>query len=240
VSWLEGGFLSPANEGGARLRQGLIPGVLGLAFLFLYVIDTSLDNPRTDVPAALLPFLVLSAAAILLVTPDWIHSSRSADDRHVAFYRAQFLRSYIQQRYGLSAEDARQRWLGVLRRWRDAGNANHFYYTALLRARYECRMVFYLQRVLVWLAALSLLALVVLAAVSWGGLDTPPFYSFDNQGLAAARIAFPLLLLGGTLYLRAANVPDPDRPTGVWLRWKEINDELKVWWDGNVGAAASG
>jgi hypothetical protein len=240
LSWLEGGFLSPANEGGARLRQGLYAGVLGLALLFLYVIDTSFDKPRTDVPAALLPFLVLSAAAILLVTPDWIHSSRSEDDRCVAFYQAQLLRGYIQRRYGLPARDARQRWLSVLRRWRDERHANHRYYTALLRARYECRMVFYLQRVLVWLAALSLLALVVLAAVSWAGLDTPPFYSFDNPGLTAVRIAFPLLLLGGALYLRAANVPDPDRPTGVWLRWKEINDEIKAWWDRNVGAAASG
>jgi len=240
VSWLEGGFLSPANEGGARLRQGLYAGVLGLALLFLYVIDTGFDSPRTDVPAALLPFLVLSAASILLVTPDWVHSSRSTDDRYVAFYRAQLLGGYIQRRYGLSAQDARQRWRDVLRGWRDGRHANHAYYTALLRARYECRMVFYLQRVLLWLAALSLLALIVLAAVSWAGLDPPQFYSFDDPGLTAARIAFPLLLLGGTLYLRAANVPDPEKPTGVWLRWKEINDELKSWWDANVGAAASG
>jgi len=240
VSWLKGGFLSPANEGGARLRQGLFAGVPGLAFLFLYVIDTSFDNPRTDVPAALLPFLVVVAVAILLVTPDWIHASRSPNDRHIAFYRAQLVAGYIERRYGLSAGDARQRWLGVLRSWRDARHPNHPYYPSLLRAKYECRMVFYLQRVLAWLAALSLLALVVLAAMSWAGLDVSPFYSFDSPGLTAARVAFPLVLLGGALYLRAANVADTERPSGVWLRWKEINDELKAWWDRNEGAAPSG
>ena len=237
MSWLKGGLLSPVNEGGARFRQGIIPGLMGLAFLFLYVIDTTLENPRTDIPLALLSFLALSAICIVLVTPDWLHSSR-ATGWHAAFYRAQFVKTYVQERYGLSAADARERWLGVLRQWRDAEHANHSYYEALLRTRYECRMVFYVQRILVWLAAVSLLALAVLAVASWADLDPPSFFSFDNPVLSAVRIAFPLVLLGSWLYLRAANVPDPDQPTGVWLKWKETNDGLKDWWDENEGASA--
>jgi hypothetical protein len=240
VSWLKGGLLSPANGGGARFRQGIIPGLLGLAFLFLYVIDTSFDSPRTDVPAALLPFVALCAICIVLVTPDWLHSSRSSVNRSVAFYRAQFPKLYIQERYNLSAGDAREKWLDVLRLWKDESHANHFYYTALLRARYNCRMVFYGQRVLAWLSGLYLLALLALVVVNWGGVEPPGFYSFDNTGLSAARIVFPLLLLGGYLYLRAANMPDADRPTGVWLQWKAINDTLKAWWDENEGSADSG
>ena len=237
VSWLKGGLLSPVNEGGARFRQGMIPGLLGLAFLFLYVIDPGFDDPQTDLPVAILAFLALSAASILLVTPDWLHSSRSAASRHVAFYRSQLVQAHIQERCGVSAQDARQRWLGELRQWKDESHPNHSWFVALLLARYECRMVFYLQRLLLPLAALCFLALAVLAAMDWGSAGLSPFYSFDNTGLTAARMVFPLLLLGGYLYLRAGNVPDPDDPTGVWLRWREINDEIKAWWDERGGAA---
>jgi hypothetical protein len=217
-----------------------MPGLLGLVFLFLYVIDTNFDSPRTDVPAALLPFVALCAICIVLVTPDWLHASRSTVNRSVVFYRAQFPNAYIAERYNLSAGDARAKWLGVLRLWRDESHANHFYYAALLRARYNARMVFYAQRVLAWLAGLSLLGLLALVVANWGGAEPPAFYSFDNAGLSTARIAFPLLLLGAYLYLRASNVPDPDRPTGVWMGWKVVNDTLKAWWDENEGSASSG
>jgi len=85
---------------------------------------------------------------------------------------------------------------------------------------------------------LSVLALAVLACLTWyGDLDLPRYYSLFNPGLTVARIAFPLLLLSLYLYLRVDNSPDEDNPTGVWLKWKEINDKLKAWWDQNEGVS---
>ena len=236
MSWLQGGILSPYNEGGLRLRKGLYLGLPGLAFLFLYVIDFSFDNLQTDVPRALLPFLALVMADILLISEDTLHHSRPGYNRHISFYQAQFPRIYIQQRYNLSAQDARRRWLNVLRQWRDKNNPNHKYFVALLKARLECRAVFYLQRVAIALSLLSFLALIVLAGLSaWNDLNLPSFYSFENNGLTVLRAAFPILLFALYAYLRAVNTPDMENPTGVWLKWKEINDRLKLWWDGNEG-----
>jgi phage terminase large subunit-like protein len=237
VNWLAGGLLTPRKEGGLRLRKGLYVGLLGLAFLLLYVIDPAVDDWVADIPRMLLPLLALSAVCLLFLSEDPLQYSRSGSNRHIAFFQAQFPRVYIQQQYNLTAPEARQRWLTVLRQWRDENHPKHFYFTALLRRRLECRLVFYLQRVLVWLSFLSFMALVALAVLSsWQAIDLPGFYSLDNTGLTAARVAFPFVLLGLYVYLRVANRPDRVNPTGAWLRWKEINDQLKDWWDQNEGA----
>ncbi len=236
MNWLAGGLLTPRKEGGLRLRKGLYVGLLGLAFLLLYVVDLAVDDWVADIPRMLLPLLALSAVSLLLLSEDPLQYSRSAGSRHISFFQSQFPRVYIQQQYNLTAPEARQRWLTVLRQWRDENHPNHFYFTALLRRRLECRLVFYLQRVLVWLSFLSFVALVVLAVLSEvEALDLPRFYSLDNTALTMARIILPFVLLGLYVYLRVANRPDRDNPTGVWLRWKEINDQLKDWWDRNEG-----
>ncbi len=238
MSWLSGGILSPVNEGGVRLRKGLFLGILGLAFLLLYVIDLTFDNLQTDVPKALLPFLALVVSDLLLLTEDPLQYSRSESSRHIVFFQAQFPRIYIQRQYNLPAGEARQRWLSVLRQWKDENHPNHAYFVTLLRARHGCRAVFYLQRVLLWLSLLSFVALAILAGLSWwGGLDLPGFYSLQNDSLTAARIAFPFLLFGLYLYLRVGNRPDQENPTGVWMKWQWINDLLKAWWDQNEGAS---
>ncbi|UCC60808.1 MAG: hypothetical protein JSV02_03020 [Dehalococcoidia bacterium] len=238
MSWLDGGMLSPINEGGVRFRKGLFLGVLGLVFLLIYVIDLAFNDLQIDVAKAVLPFLVLSAVDILLITEDPLQHSRSDDNRYILFFQAQFPRIYIQKRYGLPAPEARRRWLSVLRQWKDEDHPNHHYFVTLLRARYECRTVFYLQRTLIWLSLLSFVALVVLAILSWGGVDLPLYYSFENGGLLVIRIIFPFILLGAYIYLRVSHLPDWESPSGVWLKWKVINDLLKAWWDENEGTAA--
>ncbi len=236
MNWLAGGLLTPRSEGGLRFRKGLFLGFLGLAFLLLYVVDLTFDDWVADIPRVLLPLLALSAIDILLLSEDSLKYSRSASNRHITFFQAQFPRIHIQKQYNLPAPEARQRWLAVLRQWKDENHPNHFYFVTLLRRRLGCRTVFYLQRVLIWLSLLSFVALVILAVLSWwGALDLPRFYSLDNTGLTVARIVFPIVLLSLYVYLRMDNRPDRDNPTGVWLRWKEINDQLKAWWDQNEG-----
>ena len=238
MSWLGGRTLSPVNEGGVRLRKGLFLGVLGLVFLLLYVIDPAFNDLQTDVPKALLSFLVLVAVDILLLTEDPLQHSRSDNNRHIRFFQAQFPRTYIQQRYDLPAPEARRRWLSVLRQWKSEAHPNHHYFVTSLRARYACRTVFYLQRTLIWLSLLSFIALIALAVLSWGGVDLPRYYSLESGGLLAARVIYPFILLGAYVYLRMSHRPDRESPSGVWLKWRVINDLLKAWWDENEGAAA--
>jgi hypothetical protein len=111
---------------------------------------------------------------------------------------------------------------------------NHTYYTTALARGYECRAVYYIQWLSFWCFIVSMLALAVLACLSWlGHLDLSSFYSFRNASLIVPRILFPVFLLGLWLYLGMTNKPEHDNPTGVWRKWKEINDILKAWWDEN-------
>jgi len=237
VSWLSEILISPKTETGFRLRKGLLLGLLGVAFLLLYVIDYSFDNLQTDIPRLILPFVVLAMVDLLLLAEEPLQHPGSGSSRHASFFQSQFPRIYIQQRYNLPATEARQRWLSVLRQWKDENHPNHFYYATSLRRRHECRAVYYLQWLSIRIFLLSVLALAVLACLTWWGeLGLPPSYSLQNPGLTGARIAFPLFLLGLYLYVRVSNMPDQDNPTGAWLRWKEINDVLKSWWDQNEGA----
>ncbi len=231
-------LISPETETGFRIRKGLLAGLLGVVFLLLYVIDYTFDDWQTDIPSLLLPFAALAVVDLLLLARDPLQYSRSSSNRHASFFQAQFPGIYIQQRYNVPAYQARRRWLRVFRRWRDESHPNHFYYTTSLRRRYECRAVYHLQWLSIRIFLLSVLALAVLAGLTWYvDLDLPRSYSLLNPGLTVARIAFPLLLLGLYLYVRVNNRPDWDSPTGVWLRWKEINDRIKACWDQNEGAS---
>ncbi len=237
MSWLSEILISPRTETGFRLRKGLLLGLLGVAFLLLYVIDYSFDNLQTDIPRLLLPLVALVMVDLLFLAEEPLQHPGSGSSRHASFFQSQFPRIYIQQRYNLPATEARQRWLSVFRQWKDEDHPNHFYYATSLRRRHECRAVYYLQWLSIRIFLLSVLALAVLACLTWWGeLGLPPSYSLQNPGLTAARIAFPLFLLGLYLYVRVSNMPDRDNPTGAWLRWKEINDVLKAWWDRNEGA----
>jgi len=229
-------LFSPETETRFRLRKGLLLGLLGLAFLSLYVIDYSFDNWQTDIPRLLLPLVALTMVDLLLLAGEPLQNPRTGSNRHASFFQSQFPRIYIQERYNLPATEARQRWLTVLRQWKDENHPNHSYYATSLRRRYECRAVYHLQWLSIRIFLLSVLALAVLACLTWcGDLDLPRSYSLLNPGLTVARIAFPLLLLGLYLCVRVNNRPDQDNPTGVWLRWKNINDVLKAWWDQNEG-----
>lgn len=234
-------LFSAQTETGFRLRKGLLLGLLGIAFLLLYVIDYTFDNWQTDIPRLLLPLVALAVVDLLLLAEEPLQHPGSSSSRHASFFQSQFPRIYIQEEHRLPATEARQRWLSVLHQWKDENHPNHFYYATSLRRRHECRAVYYLQWLSIRVFLLSVLALAVLACLTWcGDLNLPRFYSLLNPGLTAARIAFPLLLLGLYLYMRVNNRPDQDNPTGVWLRWKEINDVLKAWWDQNEGASIKG
>ena len=231
-------LFSPETETGFRLRKGLSLGLLGLAFLFLYVIDYSFDNWQTDIPKLLLPIVALAMVDLLFLAEEPLQYPRPISNRHASFFQSQFPRIYIQERYNLPAPEARQRWLNVFRHWKDENHPNHSYYATSLRRRYECRSIYYLQWLSIRILLLSILALAVLACLTWcADLDLPRYYSLQNAGLTGVRIAFPLILLGLYIYVRVNNRPDQDNPTGVWLRWKEINDKLKAWWDQNEGAS---
>ncbi|MBE0480062.1 MAG: hypothetical protein IBX68_03690 [Dehalococcoidia bacterium] len=230
---LERILLSPAGEGGLRLRRGLVLGVTGVAFLLIYVVHLSFSDPAVDLPRIFLPFMVLIAADLLHLNRDPLQHRGARQNSRAAFFHAQWPRKYIAARYGLPAPVARDRWLSEFRRWKDGDNPNHQYFAASWRAWFECRMTYYLHWFLIRALLLSVLALLALFVLSLTGPGTG-FYSLNDPWLAAVRLAFPLVILGLHVLVAAGNRPGPDNPTGVWLRWKTVNDALKDWWDRNA------
>jgi len=234
VSWLSRLVISPKTEFGVRLRKGLFLGLLGVAFILLYIVDFAFADVATDVPRFMLPLVGVGAVGIIYLARDSLRYPGAAADRHVSFFQSQYPKVYLEQHYRLPPSEARERWLSVLRQWRDRSHPSHDLYARSLRTSYECRLVYYLQWLLpraFWLCVLALAVLAVLTLGVDAGLS--PSFTLHNTALTGVRIAFPVLLLVFYMHLRLSNRPDPDGPTGAWLRWKEINDDLKSWWDRN-------
>lgn len=229
-------IVCPSSERGLRIRKALVVAFFTAALLGLYVVEPTLQDWQTGILKVLLPLLALFAVAVLSVLVDPIAYPRSKSGQHASFFQSQLPKLHIQREHSLPAEQARQAWLSVFRQWNSESHPNHPYYATCLRRRYACQAIYHMQWVSLLAFLLYVVALIVLAVLStFAGSALPSFYTFDNHALAAARIAFPVLPLGIYFYLRATNRPDPDNPTGVWLRWKEINDSLKAWWDQNEG-----
>lgn len=228
-------LVCPSSERGLRIRKALVAAAFGAALLLLYVVDPGFENWRTDLPKMLLLPAALFVLAVLAVLVDPIARAGPSPNCYVSFYRSQLPKLHIQEKHNLPPEDARQAWLKVFRQWNSEQHPNHCYYATSLKARYACQAIYYIQWVSLRAFLVSALALAVLAIVSWSGGLLTGFYSFGNPWLAAARIAFPVLPLSIFLYLRATNRADRYNPTGVWRRWREINDSLKAWWDQHEG-----
>ncbi len=228
-------LVCPSSERGLRIRKALVAAAFGAALLLLYVVDPSFENSRRDVPKLLLLPVALFVLAVLAVLFDPIARAGPRPNRYVTFFRSQLPKLHVQQKHNLPPEEARQAWLKVFRQWNSEQHPNHTYYATSLKTRYACQAIYYVQWLSLRASLLSALALAVLAILSWSGVGLPQFYCFGNPWLAAARIAFPILPLSIFLYLRATNRADQYNPTGVWRRWREINNSLKAWWDQHEG-----
>ena len=218
-----------------RRMQWKVTGVIAgstLFFVLLYVPEEVL-GPLAEKLTLLNQVLIKSGFTVpVIYLFHWILFAQDhlATGNSLAsiFFRHYYVSNYAVAERGLKQDDANKQWFDYFNKWEDEGNPNHRYYLSNFGRTYDCRLVFYLKRVLV--------VFIIAASLStW--LTLWLFNSQDSHRLLPARISIIILyaLLLGSLHLsnRAPKNPLPgsydDRylPTGVYARYKEIAGILR-------------
>ena len=227
-------LVAPQTKQDLKTRNALILFVLGVVFLLLYVADLDFTNWQRSTTSTLVGAAILAVVQILLASTDPL---QYGSGKYSSFFQSQFPSVHIQARLGVSPVEARQRWFSVFNQWEQSTHPNHRFHVTALTRGFECRAIYYLQWLSIRVGALAFLAVGILASLTWlADVRLPEYYSLTNSALVAPRVIYPLAMFALYLYLSRTNQPDPDNPSGVWRKWKEINDILKSWWDSNYGS----
>jgi len=204
-------------------------------FLYLYVLPLQSESFLPALPAYSLFFvitLVLAIIDLISFAHDPLQYGEARKNKYTQFFTAQFPSSYIALKNQIVVEEARNLWFGEFNKWKDPQHSNHEYWARAFQIGYRCREVYNIQQLAKYLGVVSLLFLLFICFASRIPLELPDFYYANYPGvLIVLRGIYPLFLLSLYLYLRKAN--NIDKPTGVWLAWKQHNDTLKAWWERN-------
>ena len=230
-------IISPKTEQDLKTRNALLVTLFCAAFLILYVFPfTTFANWRVDTIYAFVLVIFVALIALFLSSVDPLLHSKPKKNRYVAFYQAQLPSLYIKEKCNLTDTEAKNKWFTFFNQWANPTHPNHAYYNKAFHNGYECRGIYYIQWISMKIIWLSVASLAVFAILTWlAGFDSQQYYSFLYDKLLEIRIIFPLLLLIFNGYLRFTQKPDADNPSGVWLKWKEINDILKDSWEKDQG-----
>lgn len=219
--------------GNPKTKEGLIAittilvMLLYLLYLHLFVIEFRRDDANSLI---YLLVLLVPVVSTLLFARDSIAFAENADAK---FFQAQFPQKYLAKRFALDDDEASYLWFRALDRAMDRPHIQRTY-----QYGYTCRLVYYTKR------AVTLFALVTLATLigtMWYRCvkEIPQYVvGWDRfwealkgeSNLLGKSVYLAHLVLFG-LYLTVGNRPNRSKPTGVWARWKEVNDRNRRWLD---------
>lgn len=200
-------------------------------FLFInfFIVPVAVPNQPENYTFYLFVLFVPAATKLIFFSGDSISFRKN---REAEFFQQQFPDKYIAQKYEIALPQAQHLWFKCLDKRAEDGEIKRTF-----QYGYTCRLVYYTRRLTFVFFCLSLVLLIGNAALNyfrvygqWMG-----WHAVWQSILSIANLKgklFYLLHIGGiSLYLRLANSTASKKPSGVWARWKHINDRNKAWID---------
>lgn len=216
----------------AKSQDGITNITVWLAilvyFLFVnfFVVPVNVPNQPSDYMLYLFVLFVPAATKLVFFSGDPISHKGDAE---AAFFQAQFPDLYIAEKFKIDKPLAQHLWFQALDRRQTAGEIKRTY-----QYGYTCRLVYYIRRLTFAFATASVVCLLTETAyfywhtyhhwVGWAPIATSFGRLYDLKG----KLFYLLHVAGISVYLRVANRTG-SKPTGVWARWKHINDRNKAW-----------
>lgn len=226
------GITQPKTEAGLRLRNALVALLLTAVFLYLYLVPLQSPQGFSTLPSYLL-FVLITFSVLIIDLVIFAHDPLQYGDinknKYARFFTSQFPSAFIAQKYNISMDQARNKWFSEFNKWQNPEHQCHEYRVRAFQIGYQCREIYHMQVISKYLAILSFIFLVFIFTSGFIPFRLPDFYYATYVGVPIIlRIVFPLFLVFLSSYLKIMN--NVDRPTGVWLRWKQHNDLLKARW----------
>lgn len=212
---------------------------LTLFFVLLYVPEEVL-GPLAEKLTLLNQLLIKTGFTVpVIYLFHWILFAQdhlaTGNSRASTFFRHYYVSNYAVVERGLKQDEANKQWFDYFNKWEDEENPNHSYYLRNFGRTYDCRLIFYLKRVLI-------MFIIVASLTTW--LTLLIFDSQDNRRFLPARIGVILFfaVVLGSLYLSnrirknpaSGSYEDRYLPTGVYARYKEIAGILRMKFEEDV------
>ncbi len=126
----------------------------------------------------------------------------------------------------ISMERATQLWFDEFNKWREQGHPRHKARERTFQRGYSCRFIYYLFTYSVCLLSLSAIWLTIEVFMC--------HYQHHIINNLEAKITYTAIILIVPILLYCCNKPNKTKPTGVWLRFNEINNDHITWIDHNL------
>jgi len=233
------GIIQPSSEAEFKLHNSLVALTIAALFVFLYLIPihgTDVTGLFASRSISISIAVVSSIAIMLLDVVVFAHDPLQYDDvtknKHARFFQSQFPSKYIAEERRIDVSAARNLWFTEFNKLKAVNHPNHEYWRRAFLKGYECRRVYHTQIVSKRLALASCIWWLLIFPLGLAGLDLPDYFSAGfSSMLTLLRIGYPVFLFSLDLHLGKVN--NVDKPSGVWLKWKQHNETLRAWWDKN-------
>ena len=144
----------------------------------------------------------------------------SGSSKESEFFRGLYPSVVISKNYGVERGKATDLWFSIFNKWSDPKHPQHFNWETMFGRTYNCRLIFYLTRLLMYTLILSIgfIGLMFLAGV----------LTLDSISDHLMPVLF--LFLTGTAYLlliTTNRLPSKSRDaTGCWYKYREASEVI--------------
>jgi hypothetical protein len=200
-------------------------------YIHFFIVTVNLPQEKQNYAFYLFVLFVPAAMKLLLFSGDPLANTNGKEAR---FFQSQFPDAIVAKHLNIDPDSARYLWFKACDR-RQAEEDG-----AMLRTYqygYTCRLVYYARRITAAFSILSITTLLFFSATSALGLRNAGnstwyqlwWHAFLEISNLSGKLFYMLHVLGLLAFLSFANRADANNPTGVWARWKEVNDRNKAW-----------
>src|SRR5260370_34023017 len=201
-------------------------------FLFLnfFVVPIAIPQQPENYALYLFVLFVPSATKLIFFSGDPILYRSNAEAK---FFQKQLPDKHIAAKWSVPINKARDLWFKAYRRKESAEISITYEYG------FTCRLIYYIWRLAALSAFIAGLFLFVQTAISYENIYHH-WHSYDLKSLVASIKGIPnwkgklfyfVHVSALAIYLKLANRPNSKSPTGVWAKWRDINDQHRGWID---------
>lgn len=198
--------------------------VFFLLHCFLIPLDLTkldLNKMNTLVDSHALALIILLVMPILFAgDPLQFADQNKVNDAR--FFQEQFPSRYVMNKFSINKAEAETYWFGIFNKWADTDHPKHEMHKRTFEVGFTCRLIYFLK---LWFLRFGVFSVIVLL-VNVYLQRLQDYFLCQSMYIAIVWLAF--------VWIMTTHKPNTNNPTGVWSRWKQINDMHKVWIDNNA------
>jgi hypothetical protein len=227
--------LSISTKEGLQALSALTILLGGLAFSLVFIRPLVIPE---NMPLQLVTYVAFPVLAgvvmVLLDATDTLTRGDPKKNRYARAFQSYWPSRHLATKFKLTDEEAEYLWFyGLFNQWRDSDHPLHSQWVRTLQRGYACRFVYHciVLTKFLGICAVLLLSLELLhrAFPGWSVLTL-----FTAQSGLGARISALLAMVAIYFSINYWNNPSPEKLSGAWRAYSEINRMHIKWIDKNI------